>query len=246
MPSASVILHHSRSIDTLIDDGFKFKYFLGRNWINPTALLFILISYIIDCLTVEHFVRFHPLPLCPTWKCSRMLYGPAVSTKSCFDLSRLLLWTRLLTKPTWWVWTLYGLPLAKLLKNKASYKSGPIQAVRSMLFDERTVETLCNAAINAEDAVACNDAAGNESRYPTSILTEAEKERIFGMVRSDNCFKVNLNKICLQTHSPYYGPLVGLANIVKDSSRMRPGLDLNASMYQPLKQYWSQMIKHVS
>jgi len=106
--------------------------------------------------------------------------------------------------------------------------SGPIQAVRTKLFDERTVETLCNAAINAEDAVACNDAAGNESRHPTSILTEAEKERIFGM-----------------THSPYYGPLVGLANIVKDSSRMRPGLDLNASIYQPLKKYWSQMIKHL-
>jgi hypothetical protein len=45
------------------------------------------------------------------------------------------------------------------------------------------VETLCKAVINAEDAVRCTDAAGNESWHPTSILTDAEKDQIFSTVR---------------------------------------------------------------
>jgi hypothetical protein len=61
------------------------------------------------------------------------------------------------------------------------YKPGPY--ARSLFFDEHTVETLCNAAIKAEDAVICMDAAGNKSYRPTSTLTEAEKQRMFSTVR---------------------------------------------------------------
>ncbi|KIM86627.1 hypothetical protein PILCRDRAFT_309914 [Piloderma croceum F 1598] len=54
---------------------------------------------------------------------------------------------------------------------------------RSLFFDKHTVETLCNAAIRAEDAVACSDAAGEDTFHPTAILTETENEQIFSTVR---------------------------------------------------------------
>jgi len=76
--------------------------------------------------------------------------------------------------------SLPGLPFDLTKTEPSCYKPGPL---RSPCFDKHTVETLCNATINVEDAVICEDAAGNESFHPTSILTEVEKEQIFSSVR---------------------------------------------------------------
>jgi hypothetical protein len=100
--------------------------------------------------------------------------------------------------------------------------------VRSAFFDRHTVETLCNALTTAEDCVTSVDANGFESYHPTSSLTEAEKERMFATA-----------------HSPYYGPLVGLANILRDSLANPTRFNSNAHIYQPLKKHWSQIIQHL-
>lgn len=99
---------------------------------------------------------------------------------------------------------------------------------RSLFFDEHTVENLCNAVSKAEDAVICVDAAGEKSFRPASILTGAEREQIFST-----------------EHSPYYGPLVGLANIARDCTQSWTGVDLDAYIVRPLKNHWTQMIRHL-
>jgi hypothetical protein len=59
-------------------------------------------------------------------------------------------------------------------------KLGPY--ARSLFFDKHTVETLCNAAVEAEDAVTYADAAGKTTSRTASFLTEAEQE-MFSTVR---------------------------------------------------------------
>jgi len=76
--------------------------------------------------------------------------------------------------------------------------------------------------------VICVDAAGEKSFRPASILTGAEREQIFST-----------------EHSPYYGPLVGLANIARDCTQSWTGVDLDAYIVRPLKNNWTQMIRHL-
>jgi len=52
------------------------------------------------------------------------------------------------------------------------------------------------------------------------------------------------NTLHLQAHSPYYGPLMALVNVVHNHSRM--GIDSDAYIFRPLKKYWSRIIRHVS
>jgi len=91
------------------------------------------------------------------------------------------------------------------------------------------VETLCDAVVKAEDAVVFPDVGGNATFHVTSILGEAERSQLFH-----------------QEYSPFYGPLIGLANIARDyAQKQGMAIDKDVWIFRPLKTHWSRMIRRL-
>ena len=122
----------------------------------------------------------------------------------------------------------------------------PGEYARSLFFNERTMETLCMAVIKAEDAVITTDASGKASPNPTSILTEEEKEEMFGTVSflmlAYQMAGLNLTDTYIQVHSPFYAPLVGVGNVVIEHAQNQAA---DSFIFQPLRKNWSRMMHHV-
>ncbi|KIM80379.1 hypothetical protein PILCRDRAFT_531388 [Piloderma croceum F 1598] len=73
------------------------------------------------------------------------------------------------------------------------------------------------------------DVHGNEIFQVVSVLNEVGRKHVFS-----------------KEFSPFYGPLVGLANITRDYAMEKEvAIDKDAYIFRPLKQQWSRMIRRL-